>query len=83
MNLTQVRNDIDTIPQTIMESMTEEPKRRGRPPGIPNPNAGKKPYPDEKLLKVRAMRMTDEEFERFEELGGIKWLRNLLGRKPS
>jgi hypothetical protein len=40
-----------------------------------------RPAPPEPL-KPRWIRMSDTEFEKFQDLGGAEWLRRFLGGKP-
>lgn len=40
--------------------------------------AGKKPLGDQ-AMKSRTVRLTDEQYRKFKLIGGISWLRDILG----
>lgn len=40
--------------------------------------AGRKPLPEGKLMKAHMVRMTDEQWQFVQKMGGSKWLRNVI-----
>jgi hypothetical protein len=49
-----------------------------RPPN--DRGQGRKPLPPEEKVRVRTVRMTDEQWAKFSALGGAAWLRERIDR---
>lgn len=41
-------------------------------------NAGRKSLPDHLKAKIRSLKLTDDDYEKFKRLGSAAWLREIL-----